>query len=123
MPIYMYECPKCGTGFEMKLALSEFTTVQVCPECGSAADQVVAPTSFVLKGDGWPGKALRVKEQMKKRRQKVGQKQKNHVAAGQTLQPNVDGEQTDTWADAQKMAASKGKDTSSYDTFVHQEQQ
>jgi hypothetical protein len=38
-----------------------------------------------------------------------------------TLAPNVGGEQTDTWAEAQKLAASKGKDTTSYEPLVTKE--
>jgi len=40
-----------------------------------------------------------------------------------TLAPNVDGERTDTWVEARKLAASKGKDPSSYDKMVKKEQE
>ena len=40
---------------------------------------------------------------------------------GITLAPNVSGERVESWADAQKLAASKGKDTSSYESLVRKE--
>jgi len=122
MPIYMYECPECEQTFEKELPLSAFDEPQICPECGTKAKQVVAPTNFVLRGDGWPGKGLRIKSQMKDRRRKSGQKQRDHVGVGPTLQPNVGGERVDSWSEAKKLAASKGKGTASYDSLIRQEQ-
>lgn len=122
MPIYMYECPECERSFERELPLSDFDKPQGCPKCGVEANQVVVPTNFVLKGDGWPGKGIRVKSQMKDRRRKLGQKQRDHVGSGPNLQPNVGGERVDSWSEARKLAASKGKDTTSYEPLVRQEQ-
>jgi len=123
LPTYEYRCPKCDAEFERILKFEQYRDPQECPECGAIADKMVSESSFVLKGDGWPGKELRVKDQMRTRRKKVGQKQKDHVApkAGMKLAPNVDGECTDTWSEAQRLAKSKGKDASSYEPVVQQE--
>ncbi len=123
MPIYEYECPKCHTEFDRTLKFSQYKEPQVCPECGMVAEKIVSSSHFVLKGDGWPGKDMKVTGQMKARRKKIEQKEKDHVApqAGMKLVPNVRGEITDSWSDAKKLAASKGKDSSSYDFVVQKE--
>jgi hypothetical protein len=38
-----------------------------------------------------------------------------------SLAPNVDGERTDSWSDATKLAKSKGKDTSGYEKYARKE--
>ena len=37
------------------------------------------------------------------------------------IQPNVGGEQVDSWSEAQRLAQSRGKDASSYDSLVKKE--
>lgn len=53
MPIYEYECPKCGRVFEEWGKASEAHREEPCPECGTLSPRVISRTSFVLKGDGW----------------------------------------------------------------------
>lgn len=53
MPIYEYECPKCGNVFEEWGKASEAHREVPCPKCGSPSKRVMSRTSFVLKGDGW----------------------------------------------------------------------
>lgn len=53
MPIYEYECPKCGNVFEEWGKASEPHQMEPCPKCGTPAPRVISRTSFVLKGDGW----------------------------------------------------------------------
>lgn len=123
MPNYEFECPKCGENFECILPFNQYKEPQDCPKCGVIADKLVSKSHFVLKGGGWPSKEMRVKSQMRSRRHRVAQKEKDHVApgAGMTLVPNVGGERVDSWAEAQKLAASKGKDTSSYEPVIQKE--
>lgn len=122
MPTYEYECTGCHGKFEQILPLAESRSPQNCPTCGQTGERLVSSVGFVLKGDSWPGKALRVKSQMARRREGLAQKERDHVAPGMTLAPNVDGERVDTWSEAQHLAASKGKDTSSYMEQVVKEQ-
>ena len=96
MPIYEYECLKCNFPFEVSKSIAKFRSPENCPKCGEAAERQISKTSFILKGDGWPGKAGRVKNQMKTRRARLAQKEQDHVAAPMTLTPNVGGEQTDS---------------------------
>lgn len=53
MPIYEYECPKCGRVFEEWGKASESHREEPCPDCGTPSPRVISRTSFVLKGDGW----------------------------------------------------------------------
>lgn len=53
MPIYEYECSKCGHHLEVLQKVSELPLTE-CPEChGSTLHKNVSSTSFQLKGTGW----------------------------------------------------------------------
>ena len=125
MPIYEYEClnEECGHGFEKGLPMSEYESTQYCPACGSEARKVVSLPHFNLPGDDFPGKNNRVAGQMARKNNRLRQKEQERKADDPiaTLQPNVDGERTDSWREAQKLAASKGKHTGSYDAKVREE--
>ena len=53
MPIYEYQCPKCGNVFEEWAKASESHKEEPCPKCGTPSPRIISRTSFVLKGDGW----------------------------------------------------------------------
>ena len=53
MPIYEYQCPKCGNIFEEWAKASESHKEEPCPRCGTPSPRIISRTSFVLKGDGW----------------------------------------------------------------------
>ena len=53
MPIYEYQCPKCGNVFEEWAKASEAHKEEPCPKCGTPSPRIISRTSFVLKGDGW----------------------------------------------------------------------
>lgn len=121
MPAYEYACPACDHRFERVLRITESSTPQECPECGkSPAQKLISNTSFVLKGDSWPGKAIRVRGQMERKNRRLDAKMKDRPSPV-TLVPNVDGERVDSWAEAKKLAADKGKDTTTYDHLVAKE--
>lgn len=124
MPRYDYECPACDHPFEVSMTFAEYDLhkPQPCPECGVVGNRVISSVNFTLSGDDWPGKAIRTKGQMLSNRAAAGVRQKERYGSGPAkLTPNVGGEQTDSWADAQKLAASTGKDATSYDPLVRQE--
>jgi putative FmdB family regulatory protein len=53
MPIYEYECDKCGHAFEREQRMSD-PPVKTCPKCkGRKVTKLISQTSFVLKGGGW----------------------------------------------------------------------
>ena len=124
MPIYEFQCtdPNCGVEFEMLLPFDQYQDPQVCPDCGSPANKLVSLGDFVLKGDGWAGKAVRIKGQMKKKNERISARQRERYGNNpHKVTPNVDGERVDSWAEAKKLAASKGKVADTYDPMVAKE--
>jgi putative FmdB family regulatory protein len=51
MPIYEYECQKCGT-FEATQRITD-NPLSKCPTCKGKVKKLISNTSFQLKGTGW----------------------------------------------------------------------
>ncbi len=51
MPIYEYQCRKCGQ-FETMRKISE-PPLKRCPTCAGKVTKLMSNTSFQLKGSGW----------------------------------------------------------------------
>jgi putative FmdB family regulatory protein len=51
VPIYEYECGKCGV-FEQSQRISE-PALTKCPTCRRKVRRLISNTSFQLKGSGW----------------------------------------------------------------------
>lgn len=51
MPIYEYQCQKCGT-FEITQRITE-KPLGKCPNCKGKVKKLISNTSFQLKGTGW----------------------------------------------------------------------
>jgi putative FmdB family regulatory protein len=51
MPIYEYQCGKCGT-FEATQRITE-KPLRRCPTCKGKVKKLISNTSFQLKGTGW----------------------------------------------------------------------
>ena len=125
MPVYSYQCENtdCTEMFERSLPISEYAALQSCPVCDSATKKMITSVGFILKGDDWVGKNLRIKKQMSDKNRRLAGKENEmkRDAPAVTLAPNVDGERVANWSEAKKLAESKGKDTSSYDKMVRKE--
>lgn len=52
MPIYEYQCKKCGHKFERIQRFSD-PLVKKCPECGGKVEQVLSAPAVQFKGSGW----------------------------------------------------------------------
>ncbi|HZS38142.1 MAG TPA: zinc ribbon domain-containing protein [Polyangia bacterium] len=52
MPLYEYECEKCGERFEYQQPMSEAPKT-VCEKCGGRIERVISAGGFILKGGGW----------------------------------------------------------------------
>jgi len=53
MPIYEYQCQKCGHEFEREQRIVD-DPIKKCPACkANRAKRLISKTSFVLKGGGW----------------------------------------------------------------------
>ena len=51
MPIYEYQCGKCGA-FEVTQRITE-KPLKKCPTCKGKVKKLISNTSFQLKGTGW----------------------------------------------------------------------
>lgn len=52
MPVYEYECQKCGLVFEARQKFSD-APLSECTSCGGAVKKLISQTGFALKGGGW----------------------------------------------------------------------
>ena len=123
MPTYEFKCPACGASVERTMPIKDFEQPQTCA-CGAPLErQIPSNLGMVLKGDGWPGKAMKVNGQMAAKNRRIGARsaEKARDAPGLKLVPNVGGEQVESWSEAKNLAASKGKDTSTYEPLVQKE--
>ena len=52
MPLYEYQCQKCGHRFER---IQKFSDVMVkkCPDCGGKVEQMISAPAVQFKGSGW----------------------------------------------------------------------
>ena len=52
MPIYEYQCKKCGKEFEFQQSIKD-SPKKKCPACEGKLTKLISNTSFQLKGTGW----------------------------------------------------------------------
>lgn len=52
MPLYEYQCEKCGHRFEKIQKFSD-RMVKKCPECGGKVEQMISAPAVQFKGSGW----------------------------------------------------------------------
>ena len=52
MPIYEYECAKCGQTIEVIQKMSD-KPLKKHPECGGALTKLISASGFHFKGTGW----------------------------------------------------------------------
>lgn len=52
MPIYEYQCERCGETTEVLQKFSD-NPLQDCPSCGGHVSKMMSMNSFQLKGSGW----------------------------------------------------------------------
>lgn len=76
-----------------------------------------------FSGSGWSSKKIRVARQMAEKNARLdkGMNERRNDGEVQTIVPNVGGERTDSWKEAQKLAASKGLRAETYDPLVYKE--
>ena len=66
MPIYEYQCGKCGEQHEIIQKFSE-SPKRKCPSCGALRlKKLISAPAFHLKGDGWYVTDFRDKDKKKK---------------------------------------------------------
>jgi putative FmdB family regulatory protein len=52
MPLYEYQCKKCGHRFEKIQKFSD-KPVKKCPQCGGPVEQMISAPAVQFKGSGW----------------------------------------------------------------------
>jgi len=52
MPIYEYECAKCGHVHEIMQKMSDKPLTK-CPQCSGKLHKLISQSAFHLKGSGW----------------------------------------------------------------------
>lgn len=52
MPLYEYQCKKCGHRFEKIQKFSD-KPIKKCPECGGVVEQTISAPAVQFKGSGW----------------------------------------------------------------------
>jgi putative FmdB family regulatory protein len=52
LPLYEYQCRKCGHRFEKIQKFSD-AAVKKCPECGGAVEKLLSAPAVQFKGSGW----------------------------------------------------------------------
>ena len=52
MPLYEYECAKCGRHTE-KIEKVSGPHLKKCPHCGGKVERMISRTSMQFKGSGW----------------------------------------------------------------------
>jgi putative FmdB family regulatory protein len=52
VPIYEYQCSKCGETFEAFQKVSD-DPLKECRFCGGKVEKLISQSSFQLKGSGW----------------------------------------------------------------------
>jgi putative FmdB family regulatory protein len=52
MPLYEYQCTKCGQKTE-QLQRFEDAPLAACPSCGAPVKKLISSPSFQFKGSGW----------------------------------------------------------------------
>lgn len=53
MPLYEYECKKCGHRFEKIVTKFSDPPETACPKCGGAVEQLLSAPAVQFKGSGW----------------------------------------------------------------------
>ncbi len=61
MPIYEYECDKCGYKFELLRKINEDGSVD-CVKCGGCSRRVFSSVPFIFGGTRWVGEKTKKKE-------------------------------------------------------------
>ncbi|RKX59773.1 MAG: zinc ribbon domain-containing protein [Thermodesulfobacteriota bacterium] len=80
MPIYEYECQKCGARFEVWQKITD-EPLKTCEKCGGPLLKLISESSFILKGTGWyvtdyARKEKEMKEKEKKKKEEKESKNK-----------------------------------------------
>ena len=122
MPTYKFSCKSCLSEKSIVRPVSD-TSIVSCV-CGESMSRCYsrASANIVCEGDASPSQVWREERQRKKRHLEIGVKQieKHSHKAGKAI-PNVNGEEFDSWSEAQSYAKANGFNHESYTPMVVKE--
>ncbi len=52
MPLFEYQCQRCGVRFE-RLQRKGAPNLKICPECGGTVRRLIQPPGIIFKGSGF----------------------------------------------------------------------
>ena len=106
MPIYEYQCEKCGT-FEITQRITEKALAK-CPTCKSKVKKLISNTSFQLKGSGWY-----VTDYARKEKEKAGAKTENGAKASESKSDSTTETKSDSKTESPSSTEKSTSDKSS----------
>ena len=92
MPIYEYQCRKCGKQFEAFQGITE-AELKSCKFCKGKVNKLVSLSSFSLKGSGWY-----VTDYKGKKPTTTAKKEKTQTSESSTIKETAKTETTQTAA-------------------------
>lgn len=123
---YQFEC-ECGAEITHDATPSELEGLKEdgveCPHCEGMATYSFTPgdVDVCFRGGGWRDKSLRERRYRKNRSKKMAKRQAKHHKAPE-LQPNFEGQRTESWREAQTLAEkADGYFAETYDDKVESE--
>lgn len=122
MPTYEYRCNSCGKVQEEVHSIKASPDIS-CQRCGTEPMErlISLNVSGFITGDT-EAKLWKEKRHRKKKNADLDVRQiERYGTGGPRLTPNVDGQQVGSWSEAKKLAKDKGKNTSGYDSYIHNE--
>lgn len=121
MPTYEYRCNSCGNIQEEIHSIKHSPEIS-CKSCDHKPMErlISLNTSGFITGDT-ESKLWKEKRYRQKKNADLDVRQIDRYGTGPRLTPNVDGQEVGSWSEAKKLAKDKGKDTSSYDSYIRNE--
>lgn len=116
--IYDFKCSKCENIQEDACRVDDRETHRPkCDKCGSSCAYTFTPSvAHVILKDGpsgsWPSKGERFKNHRRKQSEVMSKKQVDRYGPPKELTPNFQGQQTESWREAQNLAKKERGDAS-----------
>jgi len=117
MPKYTTQCEECASTDTVRLSFEGYDAVLAgtkrlsCTSCSGALDLKFDPgeVNFIMsdgESGGWTSKAGKENAYRRRRNEEMKQRERDHVFKSR-LQPNYQGQETETWVEAQALAREK----------------
>ena len=108
MPLYEYQCKKCGHIFEKIVKFSD-KPIKKCPECGGAVEQTISAPAVQFKGSGWYVTDYAKKSQSSSSSSDGGKDSKESKDSKDSKDSKKDEKKSDSSKESTSKKAEKGK--------------